>query len=328
MKIKRIIPIFLVILFALTLFTGCSNNTNYSKENNMDASFSDALADREVPESAILRDTVGSVSPSAPSSTPQSTSVNPNENININQKLIKRVYLRTETEDFDSLMTNISQKISDLGGYIQSKEAYNGSSYHSNKVRNAEMVIRIPSNRLDEFVSRVSEFSNIISSSETTEDVTLTYADTQGRLEALKVEQERLMELMKKAETMSDLLEIEARLTEIRADLEATASKLRLYDNLVDYSTINLSITEVSRLTPTEELSVWDKITTGFSESMKNIGEGSLNLLIFILSNIPYLIPLAITVFILFIIIWSVKRSSRKKKANKPDSPAPPPEED
>ena len=67
---------------------------------------------------------------------------------------------------------------------------------------------------------------------------------------ALETEQDRLLELMEQAETTEDLLAIESRLTDVRYQLESAASQLKLYDSLVSYSTVYLTVEEVQKLTP------------------------------------------------------------------------------
>ena len=67
-----------------------------------------------------------------------------------------------------------------------------------------------------------------------TENVTLQYVSTESRVKALETEQTRLLELLENAETMEDLLTIEARLTDVRWELENYASQLRVLDNQVN----------------------------------------------------------------------------------------------
>ena len=158
----------------------------------------------------------------------------------------------------------------------------------------AGRTIRIPADQLANFVSQVSEISNVTSSRESAEDVTLSYADTESRKKALETEQDRLLELMEQAETTEDLLAIESRLTDVRYQLESAASQLKLYDSLVSYSTVYLTVEEVQKLTPVQELSTWGKITTGFRENLQTLGDGLLGLLVFLTAGLPYWIPLAL----------------------------------
>ena len=98
------------------------------------------------------------------------------------------------------------------------------------RYRYADLTLRIPVEKLAEFTAAVNSLSNVVSSSRNTEDVTLQYVDTESRVKTLETERDRLLELMEQAETMSDLLEIESRLTEVRGELERYASQLKVLD--------------------------------------------------------------------------------------------------
>lgn len=233
-----------------------------------------------------------------------------------NRKLIQRVRLQAETEDMDTLLEKVNARIEELGGYVEGQQIYNGSAYSGSRYRNAELTIRIPAEKLGAFVSDVSAVSNIVSSNQTTEDVTLSYVATESRIKALETEQERLLELLAQAETMDDLLTIESRLTDVRSELEQVNSTLRLYDNQVDYSTVNLSVTEVREFTVVEEPeTVWQRIGAGFMESLEDIGDGFVELFVFLVVNFPYLVIMGA---ILVVIILVIRTRIKKKKENTP----------
>ena len=146
-------------------------------------------------------------------------------------------------------------------------------------------------------------------------DVTLSYVDTESRIKALKVEEERLLTLMEQAENMADLLEIEARLTEVRYELENYTSRLRTFDNQIDYATIYLNIEEVKVYTTVvEEQTVWERISEGFIGNLHSLGNNILEFVIFLLVSLPYL---AVYGVIALVIVLIVKRSKKKKAAKK-----------
>ena len=229
------------------------------------------------------------------------------------RKLIRKIYLNTETEDMDALLSAIDIKVNALGGYMESREVYTGSRYSSyDSRRHADLVIRVPKDKLDEFVSHVGKESNITSSNETSDDVTLTYVAVQSRMTALQKEEARLLELIDKAANLSELLELEKRLTEVRTDLENVTSQLLLYDNLVDFGTIEVSISEVQKLTPVQEPGFFNRIGTGFMESLKNLWAFLKELAIFLVVASPYLVAIGVVAFVTVLII---RRSIRKRRA-------------
>ena len=232
------------------------------------------------------------------------------------RKWIITVNMSAETEDLDALMEALNGKISGLGGYVEDQDSYNGSMYSSRRYRSASLTVRIPAERVDEFTEEMSGIANVVSTNLSREDITLSYVATESRVKTLQTEEARLLELMEQAETMADLLEIESRLTDVRYELENRASQLRLYDNQVDYATIYLSIDEVQEYTPVEEPTVWERISGGFVSSIKGVGNGLLDLLVWVLAKSPYLVILGgVTVGVVVLIKKRKARKAAKKAA-------------
>ena len=238
-----------------------------------------------------------------------------------NQKLIRTVYMDAETQSMTDLLAWMDGRVAALGGYYEQKSVYrrgsrdDGSYYHS-----GDFMIRIPAENLDQFVSLVGDNANVTSTSESTENVTLTYVSTQSRVEALEVEQDRLLELLENAETMEDLLTIEARLTDVRWELENYASQLRVLDNQVNYSTIHLSVWEVDEPTVIVERTVWQKIGDGFTENAGDMWDGLVNFFIWLITAIPYLIPLALIGGVVLLGFKLGKKLKRKKTKKNSDT--------
>lgn len=230
------------------------------------------------------------------------------------QKLIKRVNIDAETEDLEALLPQVTNKVGELGGYIENQELYNGSAYSSSRRRNVNMTIRIPADRLGEFTAQIEGTSNVVNYSESAEDVTLQYVDTESRVKALEVEQERLLELLSKAETMTDLLEIESRLTEVRYELESYASQLRALENKVSYATVYLYITQVKTYTEVEPQTVWQRIGSGFSDNLTDIGEDLTDFFVWVVTFSPQLIFWAVVIAGAVTLICRKAKNRRAKK--------------
>lgn len=297
MKLKRILALALSILLLTTLFAGC-------------AAKAPSRGDVAAPGDHLNS---GSAKPEG--SLSSGTTLNPG--VADDRKLIRTVSLTTETEDMDTLLTGISQRITELGGYVESREVYTGSAYETYSSRSATMTVRIPAKNLDAFISHVDGASNVVSSSETAEDVTMQYVATESHLKVLQAEEERLLKFLSEAKNVSEMLEIEKRLTDVRAELESVTNQLNTYANLVSYGTVNLRINEVKQYTVVEkeEPNLWQRIGTGFVNSVKNVGVILEGLLVFFISALPYL---AIPGVIVVIILLAVRKSDKKKKSAPP----------
>ena len=230
------------------------------------------------------------------------------------QKLITTVEINAETEDLDALMPQLSEHIAQLGGYVEFQNTYYGSAYSSYRHRSANMTIRIPADKLSDFLLHVEGASNVISKQQSQDNVTLQYVDTESRVAALEAERDRLMELLEQAGDLSDLLKIEERLTDVLYDLESTTAKLRSLDNQVSYATVNLYIDEVKIFTETQEQTVWQRIASGFGENLRNIWEDIVDFFIWLVTYSPQLIVIG---GIIWLAVRTVRRTIKKRRAKK-----------
>ncbi|MGN0330655.1 MAG: DUF4349 domain-containing protein [Kineothrix sp.] len=232
--------------------------------------------------------------------------------VETSRKLIKNVNLNVETEEFDLLLSKMEKRTADLGGYIENMNVYNGSSWYGGGSRSADLTIRIPSDRLDGFVTEVAEVSNMIRREESAQDVTLEYVDLESHKKVLITEQGRLLELLEQAESIEDILVLEERLSQVRYELESMESQLRTYDNLIDYSTVYLSISEVEQLTPVKEVSALERMGSGFLNSMRNLKDFLADFLIGFVIGLPYILFLAALVIAS---VFLVRRIRKRKEA-------------
>ena len=230
-----------------------------------------------------------------------------------NRKWVITMSLTAETENLADAMGLLAEKIQESGGYVES-QSISGTAVNSGRSPSAYITVRIPAEQLDSFVEDVSGMTNVVSSSRYVEDITLRYTDTEGRVKALQTEEARLLELMEQAETMSDLLEIEERLTEVRYQLENYTSTLRLYDNQVDYATLDLTLREVEKFTPPEKQGFWQKVTSGLADSMVDLGQGIVDFVAWVLIELPYLVLVGL---LGWLTVFLTRRSIKKRRAKK-----------
>lgn len=229
------------------------------------------------------------------------------------RKLIKTVYLEMQTREFDALIDGLSTKVSEMGGYIESS-SIGGNSYYYESTRSAYFTVRVPSDRLDEFVEVVGELGNVTRKNESVEDVTLQYVDTESRKKALETEQERLLELLEQAENMENLLAIESKLSEVRYELENYGSQLRMLDNQIDYSSVNVDITEVERITEAKDRSFFEEIADRFGDSLYAVGRGLRGFVIVFIGSLPVLAVWAVIIGAVVLVVRRILRGKKEKK--------------
>lgn len=300
---KKLTTLLLALLMVMTIFTACGAN---SISQTADFALKEEAA-AEAP--AAMMNSAGHTLTGAGET--GSTALPEN------RKWIITVHMDAETEDLDTLLESLDRKISAMDGYVEDQDIYNGSSYSSRRHRNASLTIRIPAGDVDAFTEEVKGIANVVSNNLSREDITLNYVATESKITALKTEEARLLELLAQAETMSDLLEIEARLSDVRYELESYSSQLRLYDNQVDYATIYLFISEVQEYTPVAEKTVWERIRDGFSSSINGLKDGIVDTTVWILANSPYLVAWGILLTVAVILLRKIPKLRIRRRNKK-----------
>ena len=305
MEIKKLFLVLLVLAVIAAVFCGCG----------ADASLEAAYAEdyETLKDSTIAAAENGLSTESASSQTA----------LPANQKLIRTVTLDAETEDMDALLTDVESRIAQLGGYVENRNVYNGKTTKRDN-RRASLTIRIPADQLDQFVSQVSGISNVLTHNENTKDVTLNYVATESRITALQTEETRLLELLAMAESLEDLLVLEERLTDVRTELEKHKSQLKVYDNLVNYATVYLTVEEVVQYTEVEEdepdPTFWERAWDGFVSGLKNSWTLCKGLVILVISIIPYLILPGCVLAIVLVVRAIHRRKDKKAEQSNPSA--------
>ena len=301
---KKLTAIFLTLALLLMLLTACGANSA-SPALKQSAAMDYAMVEEaaaEAPAAMANINTLAGAGETGSVSLPES------------RKWIITVDMNAETEDLDALLAGLEESITKMDGYVEDQNIYNGSAYSSHRRRNANLTIRIPAADVDAFAAEVSGIANVISKNVSREDITLMYVATESKVTALKTEEARLLELLAKAETMSDLLEIEARLSDVRYELESYTSQLRRYDNQVDYATIYLYIDEVQEYTPVAEKTVWERIRDGFADSLEGVGDGFVDVTVWILANSPYLVVWGVILAACLVLLKALGKHRPRRK--------------
>ena len=231
------------------------------------------------------------------------------------RKLIRTVDISAETKEFSKVMASIETAVNEAKGYIQNQSV----SGNSKDNRTASMTMRIPAEKLDDFLSKLNKSVNVISQNSNVNDVTDEYVDIESHIAALEAEQTALMTMLEKAEKLDDVISIQSRLTEVRGNLESYKARQKGYDTLIAYSTVDLNLEEVERETESKP-TFWSKAGNAFIDGIAFFGDFVGGLAIFLIGAFPFLVfGGAVVVAIVLIAKRSRKRRAAKKSIEKED---------
>lgn len=232
----------------------------------------------------------------------------------IGEKVITTIDMTYETLEYQDSVSHLKEIITEFDAYIEtSHESTNQYDGYSNNTQEAQLrqgnfTIRIPAQSATDFLAALEEtIGTKISEQIGNEDATQTYYDIQTRIEVLQQKEERLTELLSQATTVEDILAIENNLTETVAEREILQSQNDAIDDLVDYSSLHLTILERTRVAnrPGSSLSFWERVQEAIVDSAYTFYYWLQDAAIWLIYVLPYLLVLA---FILCI-IWLARKT-------------------
>ena len=107
------------------------------------------------------------------------------------------------------------------------------------------MTIRVRPARFHALLAALGGLGTVEEKKLTTDDVTAKHADVAVRLATKRAVEKRYVDLLARARKISEILEIEGKIGEVREEIESTESRLKTLDDEVGYSTISLACYQV-----------------------------------------------------------------------------------
>lgn len=223
----------------------------------------------------------------------------PIQTIPLERRLIKEGTISFETNDLSETAKLIGQAIKKYNAYIASETENNYSESLSRTI-----VVRVNAKQFDAFIGDVAKGVNHFETKNIqVKDVTEEFVDIQARLKTKKELEQRYRTLLQRAAKVTEILEIEKQLAEVRAEIESVEGRLRYLANQSTYST--LSITYYKAVP--KQIAFGQKFKQGLSNGWQNFVWFTVGLI-----NIwPFLLLIVIAMF--FARRWWRKRKTRQR---------------
>ena len=218
------------------------------------------------------------------------------------QKIIRTVSLTLGARDYASSLAAVKAACEEAGGWISSLTE-NGSD-----LRTARMTLRIPAEQLDEFLTCTEGWGRVISRSESTEDVTESYYDTQGRLATQQALMARLKELVEQAQDLSDILSLEAQMADTQYEIDRLTGALQQTDRQVDYATVSVTLREetASDEAANASLTLWQRLGGALRTGWTAFTDFLADAAVFLVCALPFLAVVAAA--------WLIVRLIRRRR--------------
>ncbi|MEC4034130.1 DUF4349 domain-containing protein [Myroides odoratimimus] len=214
--------------------------------------------------------------------------------------IVKEGNIRFETSNAQETRANIVASSKKLNGYL----SQDTSNVYGNRTEHT-IVIRVPAKNFETLLEGVTQTATKVDSKNINAlDVTEEFIDVEARIKTKKEIEERYKELLKRANTIDDILRIERELGTLRADIESFEGRLKYLKSRISLSTLTVTFYEKG------------ESTTGFGYEVSSaFGSGWSNLLSFVI-GLFYIWPFILISIGLILIIRRIRKRRKQNKIN------------
>lgn len=211
------------------------------------------------------------------------------------------VEIKVKDGGFERAWDRADQIARSLGGFVTDSSTETIRS----KLARGTVTMRIPADKLETALDELARVGSVVRLSRSGNDVSGQIVDVEARLRALQAHEAQLLELMGKAQNVSETLEIRTRLNDVRMQIEQTQAQQQYLKNQVAMATVRATIYEPDAVPedvrPAGRLGVaWD-----------NAREATVTIMAGVLVTLGYLAPIAL----LAVIAWALVALVRRRRA-------------
>lgn len=222
------------------------------------------------------------------------------------RKIIRNADLTIETSATHEAQRKITSIAEAKNGFvIDTSEEKGGFAAASNKT--VQMTIRVPAEQFEQALSEIRAVANRVTTEKISgEDVTEKFVDLEARLRTKKALETQFFEILKQARTVTETLEIQQKLGDVRSEIEQLQGQLRLLQNQASLSTIKIRLeTPMSFGSSLSNFfaNLGDTVAYGFSAALYIV----IGLVWLVLAMSPFAVLIGVP-------LWLWRRSSNKKR--------------
>jgi hypothetical protein len=293
--------IFAVLAFSTACASGSASNTNsFSKADtaSSDSGSGGGGGGRLEEPSAVQQVSLNKAENSQP------------QPVAIERKIVRNAELELEANSSEESQQKITAIAESKGGFVV--ESQQSSSDVRATTRDiVTMTVRVPSAKFNETLDEIRKTaSRVIVETIKSDDVTEEFIDIEARLKAKKSLEEQFLEIMKRANSVEDALNVQTQLAEVRGEIEKIEGRKRFLENQASLSTIKIRLQ-----TP----NAFSANSSGFfyrlKESFGNGFDFALNfilvLITLLIGILPFLLFIVLPIYLLIRYFW--RKQHRQK---------------
>ena len=217
----------------------------------------------------------------------------------IDRKIIYKADLRLSVSDFDRAADRVADLIRSHGGYVAESNVQGSPGVN----RSGTWTARVPIASYDSFLKDVEALGELESRRSDSQDVSEEFYDLEARIANKRVEEERMIELLKNtAGELKEILEVERELSRVREEAERMVGRQRLLTDLTSLTTVTIALSERTEYVPAAAPSFGERIARAFESANRGLVETVQGLTLAFIENMYTLMVLAIGLLIAYLV--------------------------
>lgn len=228
------------------------------------------------------------------------TSVVDTKNLSESDKIIVRASVGIRSDDLDTLIDEIKNDVKEKAGYLENSSV---RADEDGKTIGSNIIARIPRDKYEEFIRGISKKGNIVFLDEYSENISIQYNDLETQIKSAEVAKQRLLDLLKDASNVSDLISIQEQLDQKINQYEYLMSQKNNFDNDLKYNTVDISVSKNKVYVDSADKSFIERVKSTLKYSLNTIKSTGVTFIVMFLGGLPLIIYGIIVLLIALTII-------------------------
>jgi len=269
------IPSLLLIIFTLALLcmSGCGSQTTQDQAKSIENY--ESRTDSAAPLTKNQDETVTGIITAA------------------DRKVVQNAEISLKVQEVAAAADKITDLNQTNGGYTVNSHIYRNGEHIS-----ADLLLKTPQQKLTSFIASIAALGEVTDKRVSAEDVTEQYYDAEARLKVMRAKEERLLSLLDKANSITDIISIEKELGQTRSEIEVLTGRLQYLSNAVDYSAVHINLIQAVPGAIKPPQGTIGKSVQGLITSLNNMIHFGSNLIVGLFVLLPWLLLILILVLV------------------------------
>jgi hypothetical protein len=203
---------------------------------------------------------------------------------------------------FDSKLAAVRTFVEQQQGFISGTDAQ-PNPLTNDQIRTGVISFMVPAAKFDATIDGLATMGKVQNEHITGNDVSAQYVDLQARLANEEAQRDAMLALLKKAQSISDIIAVQTQIGQITGQIEQLKGQIQYIEHNTAYSTVTVTLLESGAVVQTVSKDSW-----GFASALSDGAHNFVTTINYIVTGVGALGPILILLGLSYV-LW--RRSGR-----------------